>query len=218
MMKWFTFQTFSTKLLEVNHAEFFVINRNEFGEPLEAACRKLQSDGLILRVVDGMMKEQQPAQAPEPSNDVSVALERVKNAMAKLNHALYKNDIYAMPPGAKYTYVYMMDVDEYLNRILANEMLKEKFICCKPKLLSLMSHHACKVIPQIKFDMDLIEVAEPTGLCFKISQGSFKEGCIQEEQVGKLSPRMYTPYDPNKIPDPTYFKEAIFNSFPTVNF
>ena len=207
---------FQHKAAGCESCRIYVINRKEFGEPLEEACRKLQSDGLILRVVDGMMKEQQPAQAPEPSNDISIALEKVKNAMAKLNHALCEGDIYAMPPGAKYTYVYMMDVDEYLNRILANEMLKETLICCKPKVLSLMSHHACAVIPQIKFDMDLIEVAEPTGMCFKISQRCFKEGCIQEEQVGKLSPRMYAPYDSNKIPDPTYFKEAIFNSFPTV--
>ncbi len=194
----------------------YIINKEEFGEPLETACSKLQSDGLLLRVVDSMMKEKQTAQEPEPSSDITIALQCVKNAMSKLNHALYKGDVYAMPPGAKYTYVYMMDVDEYLNRLLANEMIKETLICCKPRIASLLSHHACEVIPQIKFDMDLIEVAEPIGMCFKISQRSFKEGCIQQEQVGKLSPRMYAPYDSNKIPDPSYFKEAILNSFPNV--
>ena len=48
----------------------YAIKRKEFREPLEAACRKLQSDSRILRVINGTMKEQQPAETPEPSNDV----------------------------------------------------------------------------------------------------------------------------------------------------
>ena len=53
--------------------------------------------------------------------------------MKVLNHALHRGENYGMPPpppppGAKYAYVYLMDVETYLHKMLVSDELKES-IC-----------------------------------------------------------------------------------------
>ena len=59
-------------------------------------------------------------------------------------------------------------------------------------------------------DYDLIEV--DGGTCWSIKNRSFVEDAISIEQVGKISPRAFCPYDSSKEPDPKYFRGILENS------
>ena len=75
----------------------------------------------------------------------------------------------------------------------------------------ILSHPACEVVQQIKFDFDLIEVCN--GFCFSTSKWAFIPKPIPSTQIGKLSPRAFIPYDCSKPPRPGYFKQSVVNSF-----
>ena len=73
------------------------------------------------------------------------------------------------------------------------------------------SSHDCTVIPQTEFDFDLIEVSD--GKCLKLSARKFINCPLQDKDIGKKSPRMFTGYDSNTIaPDAKYFAESVHNS------
>ena len=76
-----------------------------------------------------------------------------------------------------------------------------------------LSSHDCTIIPQIEFDFDLIEVSN--GKCLKLSARKFIDCPLQDKDIGKKSPRMFTSYDSNTVsPDVKYFTESVHNSFP----
>ena len=54
----------------------------------------------------------------------------------------------------------------------------------------------------------------PCGTCFRISERKFVHEPISDDDVGKVSPRMYVPYDSSTPPNAKYFRESILNSFP----
>ena len=54
----------------------------------------------------------------------------------------------------------------------------------------------------------------PCGTCFRISEGKLIHEPISDNDVGKVSLRMYVPYDSSTPPNPKYFRESILNSFP----
>ena len=76
-----------------------------------------------------------------------------------------------------------------------------------------LSSHDCTIIPQIEFDFDLIEVCD--GKCLKLSARKFIDCPLEDKDIGKKSPRMFTSYDSNTVsPDAKYFTESVHNSFP----
>ena len=76
-----------------------------------------------------------------------------------------------------------------------------------------LSSHDCTIIPQIEFDFDLIEVSDEK--CLKLSARKFIDCPLQDKDIGKKSPRMFTSYDSNTVsPDAKYFTESVHNSFP----
>ena len=114
--------------------------------------------------------------------------------------------------GATFTYVKMMDVSSYLNKLAANEVLRDKIVL--RMTIIVCNNPACVIIPQIKFDVDLIEVSN--GYCFAIKFRSFIECPIPQSMRGKLSPRSFVTYewyDCSIPPQPGYFREGILNSF-----
>ena len=129
-------------------------------------------------------------------------------------HALYKGDLYGIPSGSRYTYVYMMDIDTYLHKMMANDKLREDLVKHGERIATLLKHPACQLIKQIEFDFDPIEVMLPCGTCCRISERKFVHEPISDDDVGKVSPRMYVPYDSSTPPNPKYFRESILNSFP----
>ena len=71
-----------------------------------------------------------------------------------------------------------------------------------------------KLIKQIEFYFDLIEVVLPCGTCFRISERKFVHEPTSDDGVGKVSPQKYVPYDSSTPPNPKHFRESILNSFP----
>ena len=71
-----------------------------------------------------------------------------------------------------------------------------------------------KVIPQIIFDYDFFEVIGDRYL--KLSSRMFVQCPYTEQDVGKISPRCFKPYQLEDLIDfdPSYFRSSLENSFP----
>ena len=135
--------------------------------------------------------------------------------MSSLGHALYKGDIYVKPPSAKFTYVLTMDVESYINKLMASDVIGEEIVKLAKRIIEIMCHAECEVIKQKKFTWDLIEVKDD--IFFSISNRDFTECPIDLKDIGLISPRAFAPYyDSNEDPTTLYFKESIENSFPNL--
>ena len=109
------------------------------------------------------------------------------------------SEIYALLDNAKLTYVRMMDVSTYLNKLLANDALNDD-LCNFQAVERILSHPACKIVQQLQFDLDLIEVSN--GFCFSISKREFVLNAIPASKIGKVSPRAFVKYDCSTPPQP----------------
>ncbi|XP_028403921.1 uncharacterized protein LOC114526506 [Dendronephthya gigantea] len=188
-----------------------VVNESEFGDRLSAAVRNLESDGLVLNLAN--TKVVNLVETPlSTNNEIAALIDKIDKCMKLCDHALYRSEIYTKPEGSKFTFVKMMDVTSYLHKLLANEVLRDKLIQHFQSVDRLLSHRACAIIHQIKFDVDLIEVSHC--YCFSIKARKFIVCPIPESMRGKLSPRSFVPYDCSKPPNPGYFRDGIVNSFP----
>ena len=58
----------------------------------------------------------------------------------------------------------------------------------------------------------MIEVND--GQCWSIKERRFLGNAIEEKEIGHLTPRAFSRYDPTKEPEPKYFKEILENSLP----
>ena len=69
------------------------------------------------------------------------------------------------------------------------------------------------MIRPISIDYNLIEV--DGGHCWSIKDRRFvnNPSPVADEKMGVVSPRAFTRYDPDKEPDPKFFKEMLGNSF-----
>ena len=108
-------------------------------------------------------------------------------------------------------FVHMIDVTSYLHRLMANKQLRDKILQHFNAIHKFLSHPACQIIPQVEFDLDLIEVLN--GYCFSIKSRLFIPCPIPTSMLGKVSPRSFVPYDHTTPPQPEYFCKGIFNSF-----
>ena len=102
-----------------------------------------------------------------PSNDVISTIREVKRVMHLSKHALYRGQIYARPNTAQFTYIRLMDVSSYLNKLLANNAINKHLVKQLKTVETILSHPACEIIPQIHFDL----VSD--GFCFAISSRAF---------------------------------------------
>ena len=92
----------------------------------------------------------------------------------------------------------MTDVSSYLHRLLGNETLRDNILRHFASIEKFLSHPACEIIEQIKFDLDLIEVSN--GYCFSIKSRSFIPCPIPTSKLGKISPRAFVLYDHTTTP------------------
>jgi hypothetical protein len=67
--------------------------------------------------------------------------------------------VYAKPTDATTAYLKMMHVGSYINKLLANEAYHAKIFKHMTTLVRILPHPACKIIKQIEFDFNLIEVS-----------------------------------------------------------
>ena len=95
-----------------------------------------------------------------PPSDLENAIEMIQKAMFYFGNALYHGGVYGRPKEAKYTHVYMMQVDSYLHKLLASELLQDPIMKHQREIEKYPSSHDCTIIPQIEFHFNLIEVME----------------------------------------------------------
>ena len=189
---------------------FTIVNHDGYMESFHSAIKRLESDGLVFETA--FSPDVDTLQTVSQRNEITATIRKIDRLMLICRHALYRSAIYTTPDNAKVTYVRMMDVSSYLNKLLANEALNNDLLRHFQSVEKILSHPACEMIKQIEFDLDLIEVSN--GFCFSISQRKFVENPIPPSKVGKLSPRAFVPYDCSTPPQPRYFKQGILNSFP----
>ena len=109
----------------------------------------------------------------ESSNELIQVIKKVEAVMISLGHGLYKGDIYVKPPSAKFTFVLMMNVESYINKLMISDLIGEDVAKFCRKIIEIMCHPDCELIRQIKFNWDLIEVKD--GYCFSIGRRDFIE-------------------------------------------
>ena len=61
--------------------------------------------------------------------------------MMSLGHALYKEDVYMKPPSAKSTYVVMMNVESYVNKMMVSDVVGKDLVKFCRKIIEIMSHN-----------------------------------------------------------------------------
>ena len=187
-----------------------VVNEREFGDILERASNKLRSDGLVL-VIDASRDQSSVAPAETTGNEVTVLIKMIAKTMELCTHAIYRSQVYARPDGASFTYVRMMDVTSYLHKVLANDFLRDGVMKHFQVLEKFLAHPACKIIAQLEFNNDLIEVSN--GFCFSVRQRRFIPCPLVLSMRAKISLRVFVPYDCSTPPEPGHFRDAILNSF-----
>ena len=101
-----------------------VVNKEEYQTILKDISRKLCQDGLVFDFVLSSVMCNLPAIVSPPS-DLDNAIDMIQKAMFYFGSALYHGGVYGRLKEAKYTYVYIMQVDSYLDKLLASELLRE---------------------------------------------------------------------------------------------
>ena len=211
-------EVFLTKLAEYGKNDLsdkpfhiFVVNAGQFLSKLQSVYNELNNDGLQIHLKGNLVgSNDDPVSVSfEPTSGVLSGIEKLANSMKALGHALYKGDLYGIPP--RYTYVYMMNIQTYLHKMMTNVNLREDLVKHGDRIASLLKHPACELIKQIGFDFDLIEVMLPCGTCFRTSERKFVHEPISNDYVGKVSPQKYVPYDNSTTPHPKYLRESILN-------
>ena len=148
-----------------------VVNCTEFDVPLNEAMTKLKSDGMTIEIESALTPQIDGACLSSTTEELSATIRKIAKVMEMSKHGLHRATVYAKPDEATATYVRMMDVESYLNKLLVNEALRPKILKNYTSLVRTLSHPACEIIKQLQFDVDLIEVSN--GFFFRISTRSF---------------------------------------------
>ena len=172
-----------------------IANHQGYLREFETTIAKLESDGLVFETTheDESHVAIQPAPA---SNELISTVRKVERVMELRSHALYRGHIYARPNQAELTYVKLMDVSSYLNKLLANDAISKHLLKRFKNVENILSHPACEMIQQLT----------------KISHRTFVSNAINESEIGKLSSRVYVPYDCSWSLRPGYFCDGVLNS------
>lgn len=131
--------------------------------------------------------------------------------MHECGHVLYQGSVYARPEHAQFTYEHFSDVNSYLHISLSNKKAYEAVLGNIQGVEAYLKHPKCRLMRQIKFDMNLIEVAN--GRCLDISKRTFIPIPLSKADIGVTSPRAFCDYDSMQMPNPKYFEESLRNSF-----
>ena len=167
-----------------------VVNCCEFDAPLQEATMKLRANGMTIDMESRLTAQIDDTVLSSTTDELSATITKIGQLMKISNDALHRGDMYAKLTDASTAYFKMMDVGSYINKLLANEVMT---------LIKILSHPACKIIKQIEFDFNLIEVSN--AYFFKISSRSFVRHAIPLEKNGIISPRTFLPYDCTNDPE-----------------
>ena len=111
---------------------------------------------------------------------------------------------------ARYTYSYKCEARAFVDTLATNEFFKSRLLGEMKRVIDLLSDPFCELFSLLIINYDLIEVID--GRCWPISRRDFVDGAIEEQQVGKISPRAFWSFDSARDPDPKYFREVLENS------
>ena len=122
----------------------FVVNAGQFLSKLQSVCNELNNDGLQIHLKGNLegSNDDPVSVSFEPTSGVLSGIEKLANSMKVLGHALYKGDLYGIPPGSRYTYVYIMDIDTYLHKMMANDKLRDNIVKHGDRIATLLKHPA----------------------------------------------------------------------------
>ncbi|XP_074625640.1 uncharacterized protein LOC141883884, partial [Acropora palmata] len=148
------------------------------------------------------------------SDKLTVLINDIGIAMKKLGYALYGGKVYKKCERAKYSYWYKCEMEAFINSLAANETFKDRLLKDMRKVSEILSNPHCEVIRPLCVDYNLIEVND--GQCWSIMDRRFVDNAIADKDIGHITPRAFSPYDPTKEPDPKYFKEILENSLSAV--
>ena len=182
-----------------------------FGSTLKRSITKLQDAKLQIDMFGFHADNPQSGdEETRLSDKLTVLVNDIGLAMKKMEYALFRGKMYKKVPLAKYTFAYKCEVRVFINSLAANEFFKARLLKDMRKIIDILSDPDCEVIRPISIDYNLIEV--DGGHCWSIKGRRFVNDPIADEKMGVISPRAFTRYDPDKEPDPNYFKEILENS------
>ena len=182
-----------------------------FGFTLKCATTKLQDAKLQIDMFGFHADNPQSGdEETRLSDKLTVLVNDTGLAMKKMEYALFGGKMYKKVPSAKYTFSYKCEVCVFINSLAANEFFKAPLLKDMRKIIDILSDPDCEVIRLISIDYNLIEVDGGHG--WSIKERRFVNNPIADEKMGVISPRTFTRYDPDKEPDPKYFKEILENS------
>ena len=192
-----------------------VVSQNEYGDIMKERVQQLRSDGICLFFdISEDLESPFPSLTDDSSSDLMQTIQDINIVMSNLSrpHVLYRNKVCAIPDGAKFIFIEMMDRETYLHKLMASPSIPEGIQRNLEKINKLMSNPACELFPQLQLDFDLIEVLY--GKCLRISQRKFVDILFTKQDFRNKSPRTYIPFDSTSQPDAKFSKEGILNSFP----
>lgn len=159
----------------------------------------------------GIAASNPPSQVPKAlASPLVVAMNDVERAMVKLGYALHGGEVFKKAKSSKYTYQHCCSVKKFLSLLGSGDQFKDTIVKHLNKLVEILGDRECEFTKQLRLNYDLIEVNG--GWCFSISQRKFVLNPIADTDIGKESPRAYMSYEPEKIPEPGYFKQILENS------
>ena len=148
------------------------------------------------------------------SDKLTVPINDIGIAMKKLGYALYGGKVYKKCERAKYSYWYKCEMEAFINSLAANETFKDRLLKDMRKVSEIFSNPHCKVIRPLCVDYNLIEVND--GQSWSIMDRHFVDNATADKDIGHITPRAFSKYDPTKDSDPKYFKEILENSVSVV--
>ena len=194
------------------------INNKKFQSSLASAIERLIEAKLQIDKF-GFTASSIAAQPPSPmvqndekrfSDKLTILVNDISIAMEKLNCATYRGKVYKKESRAKYTFPYRCEARAFVNTLATNEFFKPRLIREMRKVVELLADPYCELFRPLAIDYDLIEVNQ--GVCWSLKERSFVKDAIQEQKIGKVSPRAFSPFDSTQEPDPKYFRQILENS------
>ena len=109
---------------------------------------------------------------------------------------------------------YKCEMEAFINSLAANETFKDRLLKDMRKVSEILSNPHCEVTRPLCVDYNLIEMND--GQCWSIVDRRFVHNAIADKDIGHITPRAFSPYDPTKEPDTKYFKEILENGLSAV--
>ena len=145
------------------------------------------------------------------ADKLAILVNDIPVAMGKLGYPSYRGKVYKKNDQARYKT--RGEARAFVNTLATNEFFKARLLREMKRVIDQLSDPFCELFSPLIINYDLIEVKD--GRCWSISRRDFVEDAIEEQQVGKISPREFCSFDSARDPDPKYFREVLENSLST---